>query len=177
MILIGAARRDSGKTLLAQEIITRFRGQTPVYALKVTLHHGQCPHGDEGCGACSSFDGAFALREETERIGPKDTSRMLAAGADRVFWLCALPDGLMDGLRQFLAEAGEDTLIVCESNSLREHVAPGCFIMLEGGAGPATESAARFAARADAAALSPEGLAERLVLSRDNGLAVRLLGP
>jgi hypothetical protein len=175
LVLIGAARRDSGKTLLAREIITRFRGEVPVIALKITVCQGTCPRGEDGCGACSSFDGAFELREETDRTRPKDTSRMLAAGAQRVFWLCATPEGLREGFLRFMAEAGEKALIVCESNSLREHVAPGCFIMLEGTEGPVKESAAKFARYADAAAKGPEGLAERLALSSDGALAVRLL--
>ena len=174
MVLIGAARRDNGKTVLAEDIISRFCSAVPVAALKISVCQGVCPRGDDGCGACSSFDGAFALSEEIQREGPKDTARMLKAGAQQVFWLRAKPYGIFDGFRQFLSQIDENSLIVCESNSLREFVKPGCFIMLTGGTGSVKSSSEKFASFADVKTASPEGLAERLVLMQENGLAVSI---
>ncbi|GHV31230.1 hypothetical protein AGMMS4952_19540 [Spirochaetia bacterium] len=54
MILIGGTDRNWGKTVLAEELIRRFKGRFPVVGLKVTtVAHagGVCPRGGAGCGA------------------------------------------------------------------------------------------------------------------------------
>jgi hypothetical protein len=133
MILIGAADRNAGKTTLACELIRRF-SNVPVMGAKVTAvqeRDGTCPRGGEGCGVCSSLEGSFCLTEETQRGSAKDTQRLLASGAQRVFWLRVLKDHLELGARTLLDTIGPDTPIICESNSLRTVVTPGVFLMVQ----------------------------------------------
>ncbi len=132
MILIGAAGRDAGKTVLACELIRRFR-HAGVMGAKVTAvqeRDGTCPRGGEGCGVCSSLEGAYCLTEETDAGAGKDTQRLLSSGARRVFWLRVLKDRLEEGARALLDALGPDTPVVCESNSLRNVVEPGVFLMV-----------------------------------------------
>ena len=134
MVMIGAAGRNCGKTSLALALIKAWRGRFPMIALKVTTIHdagGSCVRGHAGCGTCTRIKGSFDLVEETEEQGDKDTRKLLASGVGRVFWLRCHKEHLAEGIKYFLSRVPEDAVIICESNSLREVVKPGRFIMLK----------------------------------------------
>jgi molybdopterin-guanine dinucleotide biosynthesis protein A len=133
MLMIGSAGANIGKTELACAIIRKFSKITPITAIKVTTikaKDGQCPRGGDGCGVCSSLEGNFCITEETNKDGNKDTARLLAAGAGRVFWLRVMKTHLKEGLAALLETVGSDAVLVCESNSLRQIVEPGLFLMV-----------------------------------------------
>lgn len=132
MLIIGSAGRNTGKTFLAAAIIKKLAKALPLVGLKVTTireKDGSCPRGGEGCGVCSSLEGDFCVTEETNPDSAKDTSRLLAAGASRVFWLRAMKDHLAEGIRAFLESIPDESPILCESNSARSVVDPGLFLM------------------------------------------------
>lgn len=168
MILIGSGGRNSGKTSLALELIRRWKNRFLITALKVTTIacKGVCHRGGEGCGACTDISPDFVLEEEQGGTSGKDTVQLLKAGAARVFWLRALHSAIAEGFACFMENAFPDSLLICESNSLRELVNPGCFIMLVNeGNGRMKPSAARVADRADISGVNifePEQL-DRLV--------------
>ncbi len=133
MLMIGSAGINAGKTVLACEVIKKFCKSTNITGIKVTTikaKDGTCPRGGRGCGVCSSLDGDFCITEELRRNSSKDTSRLLAAGAHRVFWLRVMRSHLQLGLTALLSITGPDTISVCESNSLRYVVEPGLFLMV-----------------------------------------------
>ncbi|MHC4656033.1 MAG: hypothetical protein ACYS91_13610 [Planctomycetota bacterium] len=70
--------------------------------------------------------------EETDSNSEKDTARLLAAGAKRVFWLRVMKQRLEEGLTTLLDIIGPDSVSICESNSLRQVVEPGLFLMVKG---------------------------------------------
>ena len=145
MLLIGSAGRNAGKTEFTTAIIRRIAPQTKVIGIKVTAirrKDGLCPRGGKGCGVCSSLEGVYEVTEETNRETGKDTSRLAAAGAERVFWLRVMMDHLKEGITALLDVIGHDVLCVCESNSLRHAVKPGLFIMVQRQDEPFKESAA-----------------------------------
>gem|GEM_PF-191825 len=151
MILIGSAGRNSGKTALALELIKRYKGQRTVVAVKVTSVEGdgRCIRGGDGCGACSSLEGGFEVVEEAESSSGKDTSLLLAAGADRVFWVKARRGQLKEAMREIMPLMPEGCVIICESNSLRKVVKPGVFVMVKTEAGVMKKSAAEVIGFAD----------------------------
>ena len=133
MILIGSSGRNSGKTTLAVEMINRWKNKSSIIALKITSlqeKNGKCQRGGEGCGACSHISGNFELIEETNKNANKDTSLLLAAGAEKVYWLKSLRSDIYSAIKFFMSMVPPNTLIICESNSLRKVVLPGSFIML-----------------------------------------------
>ena len=91
-----------------------------------------CPRGLDGCGTCSSLTGNYEILEERDPYGDKDTSQLLKAGAARVFWLKVMRDALAEGLDALMTRIDRDAVIVAESNSLRQVVAPNLFLMLKG---------------------------------------------
>ena len=134
MILIGSTARNSGKTTLAISIINKYKLSRPVVALKVTTiqeKNGKCIRGGEGCGVCSSLKGNFEITEELNSANNKDTSLLLAAGAEKVYWLKTLKNNMYEGFEAFITQIPKNTLIVCESNSLRKVVNPGVFVMIK----------------------------------------------
>jgi len=135
MLMIGSAGANVGKTELACAVVRKFGKKSQnIIGIKVTTikeKDGQCPRGGDGCGACSSLDGAYSITEETESSSGKDTSRLLAAGAGRVFWIRALKAHLKEATTALLDIIGPDAVSICESNSLRLVVEPGLFLIAE----------------------------------------------
>lgn len=158
MLLIGSGGRNSGKTEFATRLIRRFARERPIVGIKVTAvrqKHGPCPRGGKGCGVCSALEGEYCITAETDPHSGKDTSRLLAAGADRVFWLRVLTAHLTEGLAALLDLIGPGALTICESNSLRTVVRPGIFLMVR------DKDAAPYKASAEAV----KDLADRIVHS------------
>jgi len=151
LLLIGAANRDAGKTTFACGVINTLRQALPatgIIGVKVTAIrevNGECPRGGSGCGVCSTLEGDYCITEETCLDSAKDTSRLLAAGAERVFWLQVLHEQMAAGLLALLELVPPGAPLVCESNSLSRVVKPGLFLMLERQGGLQIKATAREA--------------------------------
>ncbi|MFB0524886.1 MAG: nucleoside-triphosphatase, partial [Phycisphaerae bacterium] len=123
MLMIGSAGANVGKTELACALIRKFSKNTDVIGIKVTTikaKDGRCPRGGQGCGVCSSLEGNFYITRETNTTSGKDTARLLAAGASRVFWLRVMKTHLKEGIAALLDIIGPNAISICESNSLRQ---------------------------------------------------------
>ncbi|MHC4290589.1 MAG: molybdenum cofactor guanylyltransferase [Planctomycetota bacterium] len=134
MLMIGSEGRNVGKTEFACSLIRKFSFQHNIIGIKVTTikqENESCPRGGEGCGVCATLEGNFCITEETNSQSNKDTSRLLAAGAKKVFWLRVLKQHLEEGINALRAAMGTDAISVCESNSLRLVVEPGLFFMFK----------------------------------------------
>ena len=134
MLLIGAAGRDAGKTYFATSLLRQFTSANDIVAVKVTPIEkvtDRCPHGRDDCNVCATLKGNFEIAEETDPEPDKDTCKMLAAGAKRVFWLRSLKSHLKAGAAAMLEATGSSAVLICESNSLRTVVEPGLFVMLK----------------------------------------------
>ncbi len=131
--MIGSAASNVGKTELACALLGKFAKNCDVIGIKVTTikdKDGQCPRGGEGCGVCSSLEGVYSIIEELDNSSEKDTARLLAAGASRVFWLRVREEHLLEGITALLDVIGHDAVSICESNSLRQVVEPSLFLMV-----------------------------------------------
>jgi hypothetical protein len=152
MLLIGSSGRRCGKTRLATTLIENNRRRAEMIGLKVTTiekKDGTCPHGNKGCGICSSMEGDFLILEEKEKSLEKDTSLLLDAGAQKVFWLLVLEEALDRGAKELLKHIPRDAAVVAESNRLRLAVEPGLFVMLINPGTKIKPSAKRVLSRAD----------------------------
>jgi len=132
MLLIGAVGRNSGETEFARRVLRQFADRE-IIGIKVTAirrSDGSCPRGGDGCGVCSSLEGRYDITEETDPGSHKDTSRLLAGGARRVFWLRVMKANLEEGVNALFDVTGRDAVSICESNSLRNAVRPGLFLMI-----------------------------------------------
>jgi molybdopterin-guanine dinucleotide biosynthesis protein A len=133
MLVLGSAGRNVGKTEFACRLIARYAAIHTVVGVKITTvkeRDGKCPRGGEGCGVCTSLQGNYAITEEVDGPVGKDTTRMLEAGAHKVYWLRVLKEHLEEGVANLLEIIPEEAVIVCESNSLRQVLTPGMFLVV-----------------------------------------------
>jgi len=165
--MIGSAGANVGKTELACELIRRLCKDNDIIGVKVTTireKNGQCPRGGVGCGVCSSLDGNFDISRETDSGTQKDTARLLAAGAKEVYWLRVLKKHLDEGLSALLDVTGADAVSICESNSLRQVVEPGLFLMVKGSKQQVPKDSAQAVMR----------YADRIIVSERGGFDLSL---
>ena len=120
MLLVGSTTKGAGKTKLACDIIRLFCKTEDITAIKITPTDEPSPSKDD-----------FLLTEEKNTTTNKDSSRFLKAGAKRAFWLKVRKDSLQKGFDSLLKVIGPDSIIVCESTSLRKIVEPGLFIIIK----------------------------------------------
>jgi len=145
MLMIGASGRGVGKTPLTCVLIERFGSQHDIVGGKISTVDGfnQDHHPDVAHAA------PYRITEEKDRRGETDTSRMLAAGAQRVFWLEVLDTHLEEGVTALLETLGHSAVLVCESNRARRIVEPGAFVMIKGSQDadwkPSAEEVAQYA--------------------------------
>ena len=133
-ITIGAAGRNVGKTEFACKLIERYAKIENVIGVKITTikeKNGKCPRGVDGCGICSSLKGNYCITEEISGLKGKDTVRMLNAGSGKVYWLRVLKEHLKEGIENLLKLIPDNACVVCESNSSREILEPGIFIVIK----------------------------------------------
>jgi len=134
MLMIGSSGSNVGKTELACKLLQRFGRTREIVGVKVTTIASTdqpCPRGGQGCGVCSAMEGECHITEETNRTSGKDTGRLLASGASKVYWLRVMRASLRQGWAALMQVVGRDAVLICESNSLRHVVEPGLFLIVE----------------------------------------------
>src|SRR5512147_928957 len=93
-IVVGGHSRKVGKTSVTAGLIHAFR-EYAWTAIKISSHR----HANIPMSGPDRNDDPFRMYEETDRSGTSDTSRFLAAGASRAFWLRANGAFTDDNLR------------------------------------------------------------------------------
>jgi hypothetical protein len=125
LLLIAGTGTKAGKTTMACRIISE-HPELIITTIKITPHfHETTP----GLVPVSENDG-YAIYEETEKDSTKDTSRMLASGAEKVFFAKVWDEKLEDVFYEIMKLIPEGTPIICESPALRNFVEPGAFIIM-----------------------------------------------
>ena len=128
LLIVGGTGRNVGKTEFVCRLISRIAVDHRIYALKVSAIF---PDEEIYHGSHSTADPVQFLFEETRRETHKDTSRMLQAGADRVFYLRSDDSGIETGFHLFRRRITSPAAVICESNSLGACVRPGLRVMIK----------------------------------------------
>src|SRR5713226_693587 len=153
IVVIGGQSRNLGKTSVVAGLIAAM----PSYnwtAFKITqFGHGQCSLDGEPCH-CATTDHTWAISEEKDRSGKSDSSRFLAAGAKRSFWVRTEQGRLAEAMPLLRRRLSESENAILESNSILKFIRPDLYITV---LDPATEdfktSAQEFLDRASAVIL------------------------
>lgn len=129
MVVVGGHTRNIGKTALVVDLI-RALPEAKWTAAKITQYgHGVCSINGEHCG-CAPAEHAYSVSEELDRAGRSDTSRFLAAGAARAYWVRA-KQGQLAAAMPLLREALRDSQnVIVESNSLLGFVRPRLYLVV-----------------------------------------------
>jgi len=161
VVIIGGHSRSVGKTSVVAGLIAAL----PAFrwtALKITQYgHGVCSANGEACD-CATADHSWAATEEKDRSGKSDTSRFLAAGADRSWWVRTQQGRLaeaMPRIRQILASTQN---AIIESNSILRFLKPDLYLtVLDPETADFKTSAQTFLDRADAVLLHSVGYSKK----------------
>lgn len=125
LLLIAGTGTKSGKTTMVCKIIRQFP-ELRITAVKITPHFHETTQGlvtiTEGAG--------FAVYEETESKGFKDTSRMVESGAHKVYFAKVWDNQLPEVFKEIMKSIPEGTPVICESPALRNFAEPGVFIIM-----------------------------------------------
>lgn len=122
-LLIAGNGRNVGKTYLACKIIKKLTEKHTVIGIKISPHF----HSTDGKIIIETSD--FVITEEI-RINKKDSSLMLQAGAEKVFFVMAEQQNLKVAF-QALENLLPEKAIVCESGGLHEIINPGLFLFIK----------------------------------------------
>lgn len=128
LLIVAGAGRNVGKTEFVCRLIQRWSRSQEIYALKVSAIHPDeaIYHGDH-----ARQQSGVHLYQETRADIPKDTSRMLRAGARKVFYLQGDDDRIRAGFAEFQRSIPQAAPVVCESGSLWKIVRPGLLVLVK----------------------------------------------
>lgn len=128
LLIVAGAGRNVGKTEFICRLIEKHSDQRDIYGLKVSALHPDeaIYHGDH-----SNKPFTTNLFEETRYDLDKDTSRMLRAGAKKVYYLQGDDEQIHIGFQEFKSMIPATAPIVCESSSLWKYVQPGLLVLVK----------------------------------------------
>ena len=121
VIVVGGHSRRVGKTSVVSGIIAAL-AEYRWSAFKITQHR----HGPGAADA--GQNDAWAISEETDRSGGSDTSRFLAAGAERAFLVQTEPDRLAEAMPAVERKLAESKNAIVESNSVLRFLRPDLYL-------------------------------------------------
>ncbi len=128
LLLIAGTNRNVGKTTFACKVIEQVSVNYQVTAIKIT------PHFHASCASCKIIhkEDGLIITEELAKNTPKDSSKMLAAGAKIVYYVQAKDDRLSEAITIIKPFLPKNDPIICESAALRGFINPGLFVVLTG---------------------------------------------
>ncbi len=150
VVVIGGHSRNIGKTSVVAGLIAAL----PEYAwtaVKITQYgHGICSANGEACD-CATADHTIAVSEERNRTSGTDSSRYLAAGALRSFWVRTQQGELHEAMPKVRRIVADSAMTIIESNSVLRFLRPDLALsVLDPGVEDFKPSALRYLDRVDA---------------------------
>jgi hypothetical protein len=150
IVVVGGHTRNIGKTSVVAGLIAALRDRRWT-AIKITqFGHGVCSANGAPCD-CETADHTIAVSEERERSSGTDSSRYLAAGAERSFWVRTRQGQLSEAMPRVRALLAEAENAIVESNSVLRFLQPDVSLsVLDPGVEDFKASALRYLDRVDA---------------------------
>ncbi|HKW97228.1 MAG TPA: hypothetical protein VJN43_05805 [Bryobacteraceae bacterium] len=101
-------------------------------AVKITQYgHGICSTEGHACDCAGADpDHPFALTQESDPAGKADSSRYLAAGADRSYWLRTAAGNLGNALPALHGIIRSSENVIFESNSVLQFFTPDVYLLV-----------------------------------------------
>ena len=153
LIVIGGHSRGVGKTSVVSGLIAAMSEHNWV-AMKITQHRHRIDPKDGETFYSSTDDQSWAMTEEQNRSGESDTSRFLAAGAARAWWVRTEPGRLAEAVPAIRGKLAESENAILESNSILNFLHPDLYLtVLDPATADFKDSAREFLDRADAVIL------------------------
>lgn len=171
IVVVGGHSRNIGKTSVVAGII-RALPEMRWTAFKVTqFGHGLCSAKGEPCD-CETAEHTVAITEERDAESGTDSSRYLAAGAIRSFWVRTRIGDLVEAMPRIRKEVERAENVIFESNSILRFLRPDLYLsVLAPTVRDFKDSARLYLDRADAV-LALEGMLQE---PEWKGISLRLL--
>jgi len=142
IVVVGGHSRSVGKTSVVAGLIAALR-EFHWTALKITQYgHGICSANGEVCD-CATGDHSWAVSEEKDPAGDSDTSRYLAAGAVRAWWVRTEQGRLAEAMPRVRERLAEAENVILESNSVLKFLRPDLYLTVLDPANPDFKNSAR----------------------------------
>jgi molybdopterin-guanine dinucleotide biosynthesis protein len=150
IVVVGGHTRNIGKTSVVAGLIAALPERRWT-AIKITqFGHGVCSANGEPCD-CETADHTIAISEERELSSGTDSSRYLAAGAARSFWVRTRQGQLSEAMPRVRALLAESENVIVESNSVLRFLQPDVSLsVLDPAVKDFKASALRYLDRVDA---------------------------
>lgn len=133
--MIAGTGRKVGKTTLACELIRQTSIKYSVISIKISPHfHEQAP-GQHFIAQNSDY----LIIEETNPYTTKDSSRMLQAGAGKVYYIQTNDGNLKKSLSLIFKLIPDKLPVICESGALLRYAKPGLFLLVKPPDGQSTK--------------------------------------
>jgi hypothetical protein len=129
LVVVGGHTRNIGKTSVVAGLI-RALPDLHWTAVKITQYgHGLCSSEGEPC-ECGTQDPEhpYAVSEEQDRTSGTDSSRFLAAGAQRAYWVRTAAGQLGHALPALRRIFDSSTHAIVESNSILQFLRPDLYL-------------------------------------------------
>ena len=150
VVVVGGHTRNIGKTSVVAGLIAALVDMRWT-AVKITQYgHGICSANGEACD-CATADHTIAVSEERDRASGTDSSRYLAAGAVRSFWVRTQQGELHEAMPRVRKLIASTDNVILESNSVLRFLKPDLALsVLDPSVEDFKPSALRFLDRVDA---------------------------
>jgi hypothetical protein len=123
IVVVGGNTRNIGKTSVVAGIIAAMP-ELRWTAIKITqFGHGVCSANGEPCD-CETADHTIAISEERDGTTGTDSSRYLAAGAARSFWVRTRQGQLHEAMPRVRKLIADSENVIVESNSILRFLKP-----------------------------------------------------
>jgi len=126
LLLIAGTGRKVGKTTLACQLINKQSKTHAVTGIKISPH---MHHQVEGQSIVAQSEN-YMIIEETNFNSAKDSSRMLKAGASRVFYLQTRDRHIIEPFQLLLDMIPENAPVICESGTMLKFAKSGLFFLV-----------------------------------------------
>lgn len=126
VLLITGSGRERGKTILACNIIRKWKVHEDITAIKISAHIHDHPDSINRIHR----SGGYTIWEEKAKTH-KDSGRFLEAGAKQVFYIEATDKELMNAFGFVYMLVGRRSLLVCESGGLGKFLLPGVMLYVQ----------------------------------------------
>ena len=130
MVVCGSGRKV-GKTTIVRELISFFKENQKIAAIKVSPHFYQDKQPQNIIMHDINCNVYIENESDSYRINKKDSSLFFQAGASPVYYIETKDDKLENAFLFILKHIGDQRLIICESGILGRLFKPGILIYLE----------------------------------------------
>ena len=126
LLIVAGTGRNSGKTTVACNIISRF-SNLDITAVKISPHFHEPGKGLR----LINNNRDYKIYLDTAQNSGKDSSRMLSSGASMAYFIQVHDQHLCKAFEALLDHTGSQKIMIVESPALRKCIEPGVFIIMD----------------------------------------------